>query len=202
VIHERFVVDGVEYRDADETIVATGANLGDRKRLLAEHADVIVALPGGVGTLDELFEAAALAQLNFAGAKPVAVVNVDGYYAGVLSQLDRAKKDGLLSKAPEQILYVAETVEDVLAFCERHATTTTTTNGAATTNGGSTTNGRSYLPKRWLSSVGAFARAEMAAGPLRRRRRRGGVDVASFLAGLLVGGLVVFAGRARSAKLC
>mmetsp|Transcript_13287 Transcript_13287/g.17745 ORF Transcript_13287/g.17745 Transcript_13287/m.17745 type:complete len:242 (+) Transcript_13287:14-739(+) len=120
VIHERFVVDGVEFEYADQMIVSTGPNLGDRKRLLAEHADIIVALPGGIGTFDELFEAAALSQLNFTGAKPVAILNIDNYYSGLLQQLERAHSDGLLSKLPKDIIFPATSVDDLIQFCLNH----------------------------------------------------------------------------------
>ena len=119
VIHELFCVDGVEFKGADEMIVARGDDLGERKRLLASRADVILALPGGVGTLDELCEAAALSQLHMSTTKPVALLNVDGYYEGLLAQLDRAHKDGLLSKNPASIIYAASNVQDALAFCEQ-----------------------------------------------------------------------------------
>lgn len=118
VIHETFVVDGVDFNGADDTIVATGDSLGDRKRLLAANSDVIVALPGGVGTFDELFEAAALSQLNFEISRPVALVNVDGYYDGALKQLQRAYDEKLLKKLPADIIYPATTVKGVLDFCE------------------------------------------------------------------------------------
>lgn len=119
VIHARFVVDGVDFDEADEMIVASGESLGERKRLLAKNGDVIVAMPGGIGTLDELFEAAALSQLDFHNAKPVALLNFDGYYDGVIMQLERAYKDELLRKAPNSIIYQAHTVEDLLDWCER-----------------------------------------------------------------------------------
>ncbi|KAJ8603028.1 hypothetical protein CTAYLR_001584 [Chrysophaeum taylorii] len=118
VIHERFVVDGVDFAEADEMVVATGESLGERKRLLAAQADVIVALPGGVGTLDELLEAAALSQLDFCSAKPVALLNVDGFYDGLLAQLDRAFRDKLLRKSPSSIIYPATSVADLLRWCE------------------------------------------------------------------------------------
>ena len=48
VIHEMFVVDGVEFSEADEMVVAGGDDLGERKRLLAERCDAIVVMPGDV----------------------------------------------------------------------------------------------------------------------------------------------------------
>lgn len=121
VIHERFILDGVEFGEADEMITSTGDSLGERKRLLAANADVIVALPGGIGTLDEMFEAAALWQLEFESAKPVALLNMDGFYDGVLAQLDRCFKDKLLRKTPSSIVYAATSVSDLLVWCERQA---------------------------------------------------------------------------------
>lgn len=126
VIHERFILDGVEFGEADEMITATGDSLGERKRLLAANADAIVALPGGIGTLDEVFEAAALWQLEFEAAKPVALLNIDGFYDGLLAQLERCFKDKLLRKTPSSIVYAAASVPDLIKWCERQTVKPTT----------------------------------------------------------------------------
>ena len=57
-------------------------------------------LPGGLGTLDEMLDAAALSQLGMPNARPVVAVNIDGYYDSTLKQLERARREGLLSKEP------------------------------------------------------------------------------------------------------
>ncbi|KAJ1454439.1 hypothetical protein M885DRAFT_521685 [Pelagophyceae sp. CCMP2097] len=131
VIHECFIVDGQEFENVDEMIVAQGDDLGERKRLLLAHADVVVCLPGGVGTLDELWDAASSRQLGFKVAKPICILNLDGYFAGTLMQLDRAASEGLLSKAPWEIFHVVSSAEEALAWCVAHDPAT---HAAATTD--------------------------------------------------------------------
>ncbi len=70
-------------------------SLAERKDLLLNLADAVVSLPGGFGTLDELFEAATWVQLGMKRF-PMGLVNVDGFYDDLLSFLDRAVTDGLL----------------------------------------------------------------------------------------------------------
>lgn len=63
--------------------------------MMADLADVFVALPGSIGTLEELFEIWTWAQMGL-HAKPCAVLNVEGYYDGLLAFLDHAVKEGFL----------------------------------------------------------------------------------------------------------
>jgi len=67
----------------------------ERKALMAELGDGFVALPGGAGTLDELFEAWTWAQLGLHG-KPCAVLDVDGYYDSLLRAIDHAVREGFI----------------------------------------------------------------------------------------------------------
>ena len=67
----------------------------ERKALMASFADGFVALPGGFGTFDELCEMATWDQLGI-HAKPLVLVNVDGYFDGFLAQIDRGVADGFL----------------------------------------------------------------------------------------------------------
>lgn len=68
--------------------------LSDRKRLILEGADAAVALPGGAGTMDEFFEALALRKLGLFGGRLV-LVNLDGFYDGIVGYLDRAEREGM-----------------------------------------------------------------------------------------------------------
>lgn len=65
------------------------ADMAERKRLLADLGCGAVALPGGIGTLDELMDLLAQCQLGLY-AKPVVILNVDGFYDGLLAQLEHA----------------------------------------------------------------------------------------------------------------
>ena len=71
----------------------------ERKALMAELSDAFLVLPGGIGTLEELFEVWTWAGLGY-HAKPVGLVNVEGYYDGLLGFLDHAAAEGFFY--PEQ----------------------------------------------------------------------------------------------------
>ncbi len=96
----------------------------DRKRMMAERADAFVALPGGIGTFEELFEVWTWRQLGYHD-KPVGLLNVDGYYDRLLSFMAQAVADGFVPPAQHQLLQVANdpvVLLDQLAEQARHAT--------------------------------------------------------------------------------
>jgi uncharacterized protein (TIGR00730 family) len=84
-----------------------------RKALMAERSDAFVALPGGFGTGDELFEILTWRQLRLHGC-PVGILNVDGFFDPLLTWLDRMVADGLLRPSNRSFLEVATTPEEML----------------------------------------------------------------------------------------
>ena len=70
----------------------------ERKRMMAERADAFLALPGGIGTLEELFEVWTWRQLGY-HQKPVGVLNVEGYYDAMLAFLAHACTQGFMGPA-------------------------------------------------------------------------------------------------------
>ncbi|MDQ7859126.1 MAG: TIGR00730 family Rossman fold protein [Armatimonadota bacterium] len=77
----------------------------ERKALMVDLADGFVALPGGVGTLDELSEVLSWAQLGL-HRKPCGVLNVDGYFDALLAMLDRGVADGFIRAEDRAFLLV------------------------------------------------------------------------------------------------
>ncbi len=71
-------------------------NMHDRKRMMAEHADAFLALPGGIGTLEELFEVWTWRQLGYHD-KPIGLLNTAGYYNGLMAFLHTAVASQFLS---------------------------------------------------------------------------------------------------------
>jgi uncharacterized protein (TIGR00730 family) len=86
----------------------------ERKRLMAERSDAFLALPGGIGTLEELFEAWTWLQLGYHG-KPVGVLNVGGYYDPLLDFLDRSVRHGFVPAAQRELLQVRSDPDELLA---------------------------------------------------------------------------------------
>jgi uncharacterized protein (TIGR00730 family) len=88
-------------------------DLGARKALMLECADAFVALPGGYGTIDELLESASQAQLGL-HHKPTGLLNVAGYFDGLVRQLDHAVREGFITPADRNLLVVTEHAEGLL----------------------------------------------------------------------------------------
>ena len=78
-------------------------SMHERKALMSELSDGVVALPGGLGTLEELFEMLTWSQLGIHG-KPVALLNASGYYDALLRFLDQAVDQGFLRPAHRGLL--------------------------------------------------------------------------------------------------
>lgn len=70
-------------------------NMHDRKRMMAERADAFLALPGGIGTFEELFEVWTWRQLGYHD-KPIGLLNVDGYYDALRTFLDKTVEQQFL----------------------------------------------------------------------------------------------------------
>ena len=92
-------------------------SMHERKAMMFDLADAFVALPGGYGTLEELAEVLAWAQLGL-HAKPCGLVNVDGYYDPLLSFLDSAVAKGFMRREHREMLLVSDTPEDLLERIE------------------------------------------------------------------------------------
>ncbi len=89
----------------------------ERKALMAERADAFLALPGGYGTLDEFVEILTWAQLGI-HAKPCVLVNMLGFYDGLLGFLDHAVEEGFLQAPNRALIRVAASVEEALDVLE------------------------------------------------------------------------------------
>jgi len=93
------------------------ATMHERKALMAELSDGFVALPGGIGTLEELIEMYTWAQLGL-HHKPLGVLNTRGYYDGLAAFLDHAVAEGFLVPERRASLVVAADVPELLRSFE------------------------------------------------------------------------------------
>jgi uncharacterized protein (TIGR00730 family) len=80
-------------------------DMHQRKKMMADLSDAFVAMPGGVGTLEELFEAYTWAQLGY-HQKPVALLNIDGYYDPLIAMLEHTVQEGFMRQTYHDILQV------------------------------------------------------------------------------------------------
>lgn len=88
-------------------------SMHQRKALMAKLADAYIALPGGIGTLEEIFEVWTWAQLGF-HEKPCGLFNVNGYYDKLLAFLDHTVSQQFMRPEHRQMLLVENTAQDLL----------------------------------------------------------------------------------------
>jgi uncharacterized protein (TIGR00730 family) len=115
------VVGIIPARLSDAELAHTGLSelvvvdtMHERKRLMAEKADAFAVLPGGIGTLDEFFEALSWKQLGL-HAKPIFLVDVAGYWRPLRALLEQMLASGFVRPSGRHLLTVVPTVEALLA---------------------------------------------------------------------------------------
>jgi uncharacterized protein (TIGR00730 family) len=89
------------------------ANMHERKAKMTDLCDAFVAIPGGIGTLDELFEAWSWNALGY-HAKPFALLNVGGFWDGMIAFLDHVTASGFMSPARRAQLLVADGIDEAI----------------------------------------------------------------------------------------
>lgn len=90
-------------------------NLSDRKDLMIERSDVIIALPGGVGTLDEIFTVLAAASIGY-HSKRVILYNIGDFWDSLIAMLDDLKTRGVLRAGFDDTVKVAHTLDEIAAL--------------------------------------------------------------------------------------
>lgn len=101
----------VEHNGVSEMLVSE--NMSDRKVIISKMVDGYIALAGGFGTLDEIFEALTLGQLGIE-KKPVGILNTNGFFDPLLQQLDRMVEEGFLKQENRTMLLVSESIPELL----------------------------------------------------------------------------------------
>lgn len=88
-------------------------NMHDRKMKMNELCDGVIALPGGFGTLEELFEMLTWAQLGL-HQKPIAILNTNGFYDALITLLNNMVENGFLKNVNKEMLLVSSEIEELL----------------------------------------------------------------------------------------
>ncbi|UTA68029.1 MULTISPECIES: TIGR00730 family Rossman fold protein [Emticicia] len=99
------------------TELHTVESMHERKALMEKLTDGIMAIPGGFGTFDELFEILTWAQLGL-HEKPIGILNVNGFYDHLLKQIDVMVEEGFLKQENRSLLLVSDDIDDLLQQME------------------------------------------------------------------------------------
>ena len=111
VIPKLLEKEEVVHSGVEEMIVCK--KMSERKVIMSKLIDGYITLPGGFGTLDELFEALTLGQLQIE-QKPIGLLNINGFFDSVLLQLDKMVVEGFLKQANRDMLFVSTSVNDLI----------------------------------------------------------------------------------------
>ena len=116
IIPEHLVRHEVAHQQLSDLRVV--ASMHERKALMATKSEAFVAMPGGFGTLEELFEVITWHQLGYHG-KPVGLLNTGGYFDQLLSFIDHSVEQGFISPNARKILKSAATPAELLDAMEQ-----------------------------------------------------------------------------------
>ena len=119
VIPKLLEKEEVVHSGVEEMIVCK--KMSERKVIMSKLIDGYITLPGGFGTLDELFEALTLGQLQIE-QKPIGLLNVNGFFDEVLSQLDKMVEEGFLKQANRDMLFISNSVNDLMKKMNNYKT--------------------------------------------------------------------------------
>ena len=112
----KFMVDNGWLYDRLEDVIVT-ADMHQRKQMMSDMADAIIAMPGGVGTMEELLEALTWRQLGLVNV-PVVILNTLGYFDSLLALLEHAIGEGFMKPSHGQLWQVAATPAEAVALLD------------------------------------------------------------------------------------
>lgn len=113
-------LDGVGYSGADELIITE--TMRQRKAVMEENSDAFIALPGGLGTFEELMEIITLKQLHY-HSKAIVILNSTSYYDPLLTLLEHAVSGRFMKDATLELFHVSDSVEDAVEYVEAYEET-------------------------------------------------------------------------------
>ena len=122
IIPQALVDAEVAHRGLSELHVVN--TMHQRKQAFTDLSDGFVTLPGGTGTMDELWEALSWAQLGY-HAKPVGLLNVAGFYDGLITFAERMAEVGFIRPQHRGLMIVADTIDALIAKMTAHVPATT-----------------------------------------------------------------------------
>jgi uncharacterized protein (TIGR00730 family) len=110
LIPERLLELEAGHRDISELIITKG--MFDRKEQMIARADAFLVLPGGLGTLDELFEVLTLGQLGYHD-KPILLLDINGYWQPLLALIERVIEQRFASPDTRRLMVTVDAIEQI-----------------------------------------------------------------------------------------
>lgn len=113
-----FDVDDILYKDCNDFIYTD--TMRERKELLDNLSDAFIAVPGGIGTMDELFEILTLKQLSIHN-KPIVFFNINGYYDTLIKFIKEIAEKGFMKDICLDLFKVFDNYNDILDYIENYS---------------------------------------------------------------------------------
>ena len=107
----------VEWQHKELEEIHVVADMHERKKMLLEGTDALIALPGGSGTLEELLEAISLKRLGLY-TKPIIILNVNGYYDPLIEMLEKSIRERFMSETHRKMWTVVSVPDEVMNAIE------------------------------------------------------------------------------------
>lgn len=117
VIPEVLNIKGVVYEECDELIVTP--EMRTRKRMLDESSDVLMTLPGGFGTLEEVLEVITSKQLGY-HQKPIVIFNFNGYYDNLLAQFEECYEQNFAKPIYKTLYFVTDSIDEAFDYIDNY----------------------------------------------------------------------------------
>ena len=117
VVPSFFNVDGVLFPHCTEMIKTK--TMRERKQIMEDNADAFIMVPGGIGTYDEFFEILTLKQLK-QHEKPVAIFNVNNYYDEMDKMMQKAVREGFVSKPTIYLYEIIDDIDKIFEYIENY----------------------------------------------------------------------------------
>jgi uncharacterized protein (TIGR00730 family) len=93
------------------------ASMAERKEWMIHNCDAFIALPGGIGTLDEILEVMVANQLKLIKEKPIVIYNPDGFFDHLVQQIETMGQNGFFRSGRRPALRMATTIDELLHHC-------------------------------------------------------------------------------------
>ncbi len=117
IMPKRLVDMGCKTDNCDEFFMAEG--MRDRKAKMDEFSDAVIALPGGLGTLEELAEMIVQKQLGY-NKKPIIIINTNGFYNKLLEFFEQMINEKFANQFSRELYYVASTPEEAIIYLQKY----------------------------------------------------------------------------------
>lgn len=117
VMPEKFQDWGLQQPNLTKLIITK--DMRERKATMEKHADAFIAMPGGFGTFEEIFEILVAKQLNYHN-KPVIFMNFDGYYDNMFKMFDTVYQNNFAKQETKTLYFIANTLDEMFDYIQKY----------------------------------------------------------------------------------